>query len=469
MKHRVKALDLSKVESDISGNAPRVDGIYKETSGYSITPRTFESRTLLKSDFSGRIASNLESLNIQKVKLQKVLSSLTADSDFQDAENLGVAKGVITGAKTELAQSKNLQKVLVTLKSKQSAVSDLISQFEQLKSSIGIVSTEIFFQDQYQHLNKSEAGVGPVVHRLGINFASMQDSEIAQLFDSGAHYVPSAASTASKTDMKVKLQHPLELFLLEDAVQYLKVNATKTAILLDILVRDDEGKIIMDSSKKPEVHTIVLCKTPKTNEYLVIDPSKVSHSSHIAGIGIHERDFSIIIPKISDIYTGPKDKIGPKPDQFRDCIDIAVKLAFGFEAMQGNSLDSESLASHEVVQMVSNNPDLDKVAPTFVTDIPLRVKQRSDLKIIKQFYEVEKLLSLDYQLLKVLCSKSRVELESTLKDSIQSQVFSEDRDVLRALFDEHTSLAVQFSQDFDKKVDHVMELIGISTNDGDSI
>jgi hypothetical protein len=397
MRHKVKTLDLSTMlENDISNDVSRVDGIYKETSEYSITPRTFESRILLQiqTDLSHRIDSHLVSLNSKKIQLQKALDNLNLNLTLQAAQKLGVSDGVVTGAQSELTQSKNLQRVLSSLKSKQSSVSDFISQFEKLQSDIATISTEIFFQDQYQHLNKADTRVGPVVHRLGINFASMKDNEILQLFDSGTHYVSSAASTASKTEMKVKLQHPLELFLLEDAVQYLRVNTTKTAILLDILKRDDEGKITIDSNNKPEVHTVVLCKTSKTDEYLVIDPNKVSHSSHIAGTGIHDRDFSIMIPKISDIYTGPKDKTGPKVEQFRDCIDIAVKLALSFEA-KGNPIDQDRLDTNEVVQMVSNNADLDKAILKVTGEKAVRIKQRSNTESIKKFHQIEIILDED--------------------------------------------------------------------------
>ena len=267
----------------------------------------------------------------------------------------------------------------------------------------------------------------------------MDTKTVSTIFDKDSHYVDSVsisnAGSKSGTKTKIKLQHPLEIFLLEDAVKFLKDDPNKTAIIFDIFVRDDEeGKLVWNKDK-PEMHSVVLCRTQDQSKYLVVDPSKVSHSSHTSGSGIHDRDFSIMIPsKMHDIYIGQKGKIGPKSDQFRDCIDIAVKLAFGFEAMQGNSVDPQSLGSHEVVRMVSNNTTLDDQAIELIKTSPVRLKQQSDVDLMTKFRQIEVFLDQDLKGLDVMDKNKAATLEGKYSTILSKAVAPENyRDIVHDL------------------------------------
>lgn len=82
----------------------------------------------------------------------------------------------------------------------------------------------------------------------------------------------------------------------------------------------------------------------------------------------------------------PEGSIGPNPDQFRDCIDIAAKLAMNFNASPTHydlvNLKKALLAC-EVVRKVANQIDTDTADPK----LPIRVKQTSDIVLAEQFYK----------------------------------------------------------------------------------
>jgi hypothetical protein len=228
-------------------------------------------------------------------------------------------------------------------------------------------------------------------------------------------------------------------------------------VLVDILVRDDDGKIEIKGGKL-QIHTIVLCRTSKEDEFLVVDPSKVSHSSHIVGTGIYDRGFTIIAPKISDIYIPEKDNVGPNPSQFRDCIDIAVKLAFGFEVQEGNAVNALSLSSNEVVLMVSNNPNLDTVALAVVSDVPVRVKQRSDLSLSEIFKKMQELLRQDLDKLKVV-DKGK-DFSAPYKKVLSDPENIDDKKMFANLFSVHEFLRDYLSEDLNKREEELQGILG---------
>ena len=144
MKHKVKTLDLSTMlENDISNDVSRVDEIYKETSEYSLTSRTFDSRVLLGTDLSNRVQNTFSSLQEKSTKLKEVLKQLSLRDGFENAKKLGVPDGMITGVQADL--SKVLQKITSDLQVKESAVQDSILQLQKLGSNFRSLPTEIFF------------------------------------------------------------------------------------------------------------------------------------------------------------------------------------------------------------------------------------------------------------------------------------------------------------------------------------
>ena len=107
----------------------------------------------------------------------------------------------------------------------------------------------------------------------------------------------------------------------------------------------------------PKVHTVLLYKMPD-NQVLIIDPSNSEYTQHfvlghnknliekIAGEGV----ISLVAPsKIIQIYKSPNGMLpGSAANQPRDCIDIAVKLAFEItnhiSGVQYNHVMNQNLA-----------------------------------------------------------------------------------------------------------------------------
>lgn len=151
-------------------------------------------------------------------------------------------------------------------------------------------------------------------------------------------------------------------------------------------------------------HTVVLFK--QGGKYLVIDPSNADFSRILAGAS---DDIRLCFSKKCKIYTpGPiapaaatVDPTGPAIYQFRDCIDIAVKLAFNIQldsrrgmftltldqedpATNTGAIKYDSLRESAPIKEITNQLDMYKFAPAFISSIPLRLKQSSDVKTSKK-------------------------------------------------------------------------------------
>lgn len=191
------------------------------------------------------------------------------------------------------------------------------------------------------------------------------------------------------------LLHPAEIYVLQEAINYIKSGSANT-ILVDIFVRNSAGLI------KEDVHTIVLFQNPD-GKFFVIDPNNSSLSSHIADL------------YNADIFAGtvfyvPKSEIriyeGNKEQGYRDCVDIAVKIASGLQRHNGGIplkkiivgdrvaeiIDSESM---QVIQEVTNNS---KLNPNFPENIGVaKIKQASDVAIRKKASIILKILKAEQQ------------------------------------------------------------------------
>jgi hypothetical protein len=98
----------------------------------------------------------------------------------------------------------------------------------------------------------------------------------------------------------------------------------------------------------------------------VIDPSNSDFSKHLAYNGDvicgYDHPKQILVSDMPlKIYSPPsKAPIGPKPNEYRDCTDIAVKLAFGLEKHAGQ-VDMKKLAELNIVQEVTNQDVNDRL------------------------------------------------------------------------------------------------------------
>ncbi len=104
---------------------------------------------------------------------------------------------------------------------------------------------------------------------------------------------------------------------------------------------------------------------------------------------------TLTINKHIKLYVSPMDSEGPTFDKYRDCTDIAVKIAFGLNKhpiMKFSDYDDDAIKSHPVLVRVSNQPTID----TYIIEdhpLPSRIKQASSLLCQETFRKLQYTLS----------------------------------------------------------------------------
>jgi hypothetical protein len=445
----------------LTGDA--LSSVETEVKGYSITPRTLNYRTLLDIDVSQRIASDLDFAKAKKKSLEEYklkIKDLLGELSRPDYEYFGRRLEMKTNTNS------SIDTIASDIDLKIGVLNAFIANAGQV-SNLG----NLFFIDEYVSSDDKVA-----INRFGFNFANIlpdrlsflsketQGASFAVKSTGGAKGAEKTGSVKSAIDEVMKLQSPIELVLLKEAVEHLKKKTDSITVLVDILRRDAEGKIVLEEGGKPSTHTIVLSKTNINGKFVMIDPNDSNHSKHLVlNSEILLEGFSILLPVgegnkelTLKIYTGKQEKTGPENDQFRDCIDIAVKLALGFQK-QGVPLDHTKLTDNEVVMYVSNNSKIDKFAPTFIGEEPIRIKQRSDFEVLQKFWELEKVLGLDLSLLRVLDKSTK--FDESYKNVLCSSIL-QDQDMVTSLCGEHKKLLAMFSSGFDQRIESAVKIIG---------
>lgn len=236
--------------------------------------------------------------------------------------------------------------------------------------------------------------------------------------------------------------------LINMAVEHL-VKYGERAVVVDILERMNGGRengFVKFENGIPKIHSVVLYMNPTqaaaqavgaaaaaTPVLSVIDPSNLLFSVHLSnfkpqvnGTTYEMRTFH----KSVQIYKpyAPKGQlpdIGEKSHQFRDCIDIAVKLAMNLNASSTHHDLSDinaSLATCPIIQNISNQSQFD--GGIIEPKLPVRVKQTSDVSMVEKFCEVqrktkqnlEEILSLFEQgTYKAVAQKTNTILENSLQ------------------------------------------------------
>ena len=161
---------------------------------------------------------------------------------------------------------------------------------------------------------------------------------------------------------------PIETYIVNTAIKYLDEQNKKT-VLVEVFEREAGGQVKESLAK----HTVILYK--QNNKYIVIDPSNAEFSTILVG---GHRDIVACFNKKLKIYqptegAEEKDLLGLKPHQWRDCVDIAVKLAFnlnknnqeiGLEKFKELEIvKADSLKSNFSIEEVSNNSEMYKTLP----------------------------------------------------------------------------------------------------------
>ena len=240
---------------------------------------------------------------------------------------------------------------------------------------------------------------------------------------SDSRSIPSSTSTSSKPPAIMLCVQ--EKQLLQKAVDYLLSSDEHYTVLLDILARergpgDDYATAIMNE-RSLDVHTVVLYRNPVVSAesadptstdasasaarmqdvVLVIDPSNFAFSSHLSQfVSLNPaQQVAIIAPTHKTQIYKATGRVGPHPDEYRNCTDIAVKIAFGLNATYPMLVPQgivtytkgilENITACPVLQEVSNT----KMDANILGDnLHVRMKQSSHPEIAKLFNDMARVV-----------------------------------------------------------------------------
>ncbi|MES2214514.1 MAG: hypothetical protein V4485_00635 [Pseudomonadota bacterium] len=242
-----------------------------------------------------------------------------------------------------------------------------------------------------------------------INATSHKLTEVKSSVASGSKVLATSANPrtieieAQREDAKSQItKHEKDNVL--EAIKYITTNNSSQSlpntVIVDVLERDINGLI------KPSTHTAVIFA--QNGKYLVIDPSNASFSHILAGAS---DDIRLCFNKKFQVYSKPQGSAtGPNPDEWRDCIDIAIKLAFNievnlkygmFQVVVKNDADvtknvgeieAETLKASVPVKEVTNQSEVYRKLPAEISWLTTRLKQSSDVIIEKKVTACLKIL-----------------------------------------------------------------------------
>lgn len=353
------------VETEESISTELVNNIYSETDKYSITPSTFKSRTLVKG-----FNKNFNQKEIQEgLQIAQVALRTQMDEFTQLLEKSVASKSITQAQKQEFLVRDPLY---LTYKTRE----DELKQYQGKVDVLGGIIYPDFaiFLDHYSNKSNNE------VSRYGLN-----SSELVETVKSYNTLQPKISSSnqksvkSNKTELPKTVLHSLETTMIAKALSDLTTQ--KKTVLIDIFARDDKEQIRFDKKTNfPETHTVVLCKNGDSN-IIVIDPSNSTFSKYLAS----EISNLLVSGKLMDqtlkvpaneikIYTPGKD-VGPNPNQYRDCIDIAVKIAFGLNKHTG-IIDVSKITELPAIKEITNQKLINEA---FVSSYEAaRIRQASD-------------------------------------------------------------------------------------------
>jgi len=343
----------------------------------SITPRTTTTKVeceikdivRLKSDFNKPLE---QKANNRLIDLQKQLAPAT-----DTAKNIAMIIQENTGNNS----LNNALDVLADLKNKAEAeVTSLTDGIEKVKDGItrelksnyhnkNDIAFETVYQENIANADELNDKLPAVLH-YGINTQAVGDLVGAYL---------------SKEDI-----HPIEASLFLKALEYLN-NTIDTqsyiqnddfelypnnTVLMDIFVRDNHCIKQYEDTNLPETHTLVLWRK-KPNEIYLIDPSQKSFSENFIEI-MKRHDFDCLkLPTTTKLYgtadyaanNKPKYSEDPNNPSPRDCIDIAVKIAFELNEQQKSKkplADIEKNMLAQISNIAGNAPHLTKLPKSLI-------------------------------------------------------------------------------------------------------
>lgn len=258
-----------------------------------------------------------------------------------------------------------------------------------------------FYVERYEHRDSSGTLKSTTLH-FGINVHNPTIKSLITLPTPSVSGAASVVSSGSKKPQQLEIEAKAfstkyitkqEQYLCEEVINYLNTTSALT-VVVDIFARNSDGSTKTEQKKDPttptliqivpEVHSVTLYKQPSSsgtgNEFLVIDPSNSAFSYVLAAA--HSCIRLCFAPEPIQIH---KSIDKPGPDGWRDCVDIAVKLAFCFEKnkdviiVENGMIAQKSLESAPSVKDVTNQQKLDKHFLKAFEPYPFRACGSSDI------------------------------------------------------------------------------------------
>ena len=343
----------------------------------SITPTTDKGRLDIK-----LVYEKLEELkNLEKQKVVEIADKEVKETNIDEKEGMEFVSTMMLSKKSELIIPP--------------------PEIQFLENAFSFTEDETLFIKKYQYKNSETSQV----LRLGINTLNDKIKQVVVTHNNAEHNLvkennPALSNFSKIISKKDNLSTYIEYAeanitgIEKNIINYAKtiLSVEHPSILLDLFARDDNnGHIKYNEDGSIETHTIVLYK--QESKYLVIDPSKATFSDILIGAG---NDVVICLDKEFQIYKPLDNKnIGYGQMQWRDCIDIAVKLAFYInkynpmielqEVEIGNTKEKyfvterSSLQKCNFVEDITNNSAINQSLPSEIKMYAFRSQQSSDI------------------------------------------------------------------------------------------
>lgn len=466
------------------------DDVEKEVTKYSITPQTLRHRKFtnvkiedLESEqkiISNRLANlNTEHSNITR-SFSEIENSLTSINT--QVTNEGEFRGSLNEVKSKTSE---LTQKIISKISETERYQAMFKQFRDFTDKYKELT--LTFIEQYKPIDNEVQAI-----RYGINTIGLKPEQVKDLINifipieqkvKGSQSIKSGGTGSTKSSGKDNKKDimltPLEIIILKDAIEHIKsednnnTNNSERAVLVDIFAREGDGSIKIEKDGVLEIHTIVIFKN-LAQEYLVIDPNNSNFSKHLGYNSLMifgNNEAKIVTPsKELKIYTSIKENTGSGPDQYRDCIDITVKIAFGLNKVQG-PIDIQNIGTIEVIQEITNNQYMN-LSLSSVENDPLRIKQASSSDIREKANNILKKLALhqkvieEYNASKELKDIFNNQFTEIVKKNYEPHNYNQEiKDLLNCYLESSKSFAEYIS---DSAEAYSREILGQNT-DGEKV
>lgn len=174
----------------------------------------------------------------------------------------------------------------------------------------------------------------------------------------------------------------VENLVIDEAIEYLNQDkSTNNTVLVDIMARsrngDNKGMIVDHQNKADNVHTVLLYKS--NEKIFVVDPNNPQYSAFLKN---YSDAFEVDYSTKNNVYTSKTKETGFGNKEGRDCVDIAVKIAFILNIIEQPYSKIKDI--YKFTEILSNNEKLD-MDIFYSQESAVRLKQSSDPSTRKDF------------------------------------------------------------------------------------